>query len=176
MFEEDKEEWHMLFDYYKKRFDEAVGVMCGALDTEDFEIDLFAGETSGKIYGMRLYQVMELEEGAAKEEEEDDEGEKEVGEEGGEEYEDEDDEEESDVMVYDLVVTPKAKIQGKVAAEATVDLTEEETEGKPEEVRKLNIKIYTEDGDVNAYVTGAVGTFEGKPASHLVFIEPPELK
>jgi hypothetical protein len=159
-----------LFDYYKKHFDEDVGVMCGVLDTEDFEIDLFAGESSGKIFGMRLYQVMELEEGDKEASKEDD------GEGEEESDEGEEDEEESDVMVYDLVVTSTAKIQGKVATKATVDLTEEGKDGEGEQARKFNIKIYTEDGDVNAYVTGAVGAFEGKLASRLVFLEPPELK
>ncbi len=180
MFEEDKEEWHKLFDYYKQHFGEATGVICGVLDTDDFEIDLFAGEDSGKIYGMRLYQVMELEEKdktealkkdkAAKKDSDEEEGDKD------EEEEDEEDEEVSEVMAYDLVLKPKAKILGKVACTATLDLTEEGKEGEREDARKVNIKIYTEDGDVNAYVTGVVGSFEGSPGSRLVFLEPPELK
>ncbi len=182
MFEEDKEEWHKLFDYYKQHFGVEVGVTCGVLDTDDFEIDLFAGEDSGKVYGMRLYQVMELEEKdkaeVLKKEKTADKGSDEGGKEEREEEEEEDEEEEevSEVMAYDLVLAPKAKILGKVACTATLDLTEEEREGKEEEVRKLNIKIYTEDGDVNAYVTGVVGNYEGKPGSRMVFLEPPELK
>jgi hypothetical protein len=160
MFEEDKEEWHKLFDYYKQRFGEDTGVICGVLDTEDFEIDLFAGENSGKVYGMRLYQVMELEEGDV----------------DGDEKEEDDEEEESDIMCYDLVATPKAKIQGKTACEATVDLPEEGKDEQSEQVHKFSIKIYTEDGDVNSNVTGAVGILDGKPGSRAVFLEPPELK
>ncbi len=180
MFDDDKEEWHQLFDYYKQHFNEDVGVMCGVLDSDDFEIDLFAGEDSGRIYGMRLYQVMELEEKDKTEALKKDEAtRKSSGEEEKEEEEEEEDEEEeevSDVMAYDLILKPKAKILGKVAYTAAVDLTEEGKEGEREDERKLNIKIYTEDGDVNAYVTGLVGTFEGKPGSRLVFLEPPELK
>ncbi len=186
MFEDDKEEWHQLFDYYKQHFGEDVGVMCGVLDTDDFEIDLFAGEDSGKIFGLRLYQVMELEEKDKTEALKEDKamekgrdvkaGQDEEEEEKEEEEEDDDEEELSEVMAYDLVLKPNAKILGKVACKATLDLTEEGKEGEREDARKLAIKIYTEDGDVNAYVTGVVGTFEGNPASRLVFLEPPELK
>ncbi len=183
MFNEDKEEWHKLFDYYKQHFGEDVGVICGVLDTEDFEIDLFAGEDSEKLYGMRLYQVMELEEKdkaeALKKDKAAEEGSDEKAgdeEKEGAEEEDEDDEEVSEVMAYDLVLKPKAKILGNVACTATLDLTEEEKEGVTPEARKLNIKIYTEDGDVNAYVTGVVATYEGKPGTRMVFLEPPELK
>ncbi len=185
MFDDDKAEWHQLFDYYKQHFNEDVGVMCGVLDTDDFEIDLFAGEASGKIYGMRLYQVMELEDKdkaealekvkATTKDSEKNEGAKEEAEVDEDEADDED-EEVSEVMAYDLVLKPKAKIQGKVACTATLDLTEEDKEGEREDARKVNIKIYTEDGDVNAYVTGVIGSFEGKSASRVVFLEPPELK
>ncbi len=183
MFEDDKEEWHKLFDYYKQHFGEAAGVMCGVLDTDDFEIDLFAGEDSGKVFGMRLYQVMELEEKDKAEalkkdkavEKDSVEATGEEGE-GEDEKEDEDEEDVSEVMAYDLILTPKAKIQGKVACTAALDLTEEGKAGGKENERKIAIKIYTEDGDVNAYVTGVVGTFEGTAGIRLVFLEPPELK
>src|SRR4030042_2509735 len=156
MFEEDKEKWPKLVDYYKQHFGEEIGVICGVLDTEDFEIDLFASESSGKVYGMRLYQVMELEDSGLEED-----------------NEEEEDEEESDVMCYDLVATPKAKIQGTLACEATVDLPQEGKDGDGEQIHKFHIKIYTENGDVHANVTGVVGILDGNPGRPAVFLEPP---
>ena len=180
MFDEDKEEWHRLFDYYKQHFGEEVGVICGILDSDDFEIDLFSGENSGKILGMRLYQVLEIEgkthAGTGKKDKilvkgKDDE----AGEEEFEETEENDDDL-PEVLAYDLVLKPGANIQGKMAYTATLDLAEEGQGGEKESTCNLILKIYTVDGQAKTYVTGAMLELKSTPSTPIIFLEPPELK
>ncbi|MHA1732749.1 MAG: hypothetical protein ACTSU5_12460 [Promethearchaeota archaeon] len=142
MFEDVKEEWDRLFDSFRERFNEEVGVMFSVFSSEELglEVDLFVGEDTGHIRGARVFQG-DIDE---------DEGDGEDVEGGG-----------GEVVYYDLVAVPGASIEGSSAVE--VDLAWPDTfkeEGKeyaPTDVW-VTLAIFTKDGTPTGEVTGVFAT------------------
>ena len=141
MFEEEREMWEKFFGYFKKKFNEDVGILPGAFEDEDIEIDMIIGEQTKKVRGIRVFQLTDEEfddddEDLDEEEDSDECLEKDGGEEktdekddssddkaDEEDLDDEDDDEDFEdgedqgILVYDLIYSPTAKPSGLVAAE-----------------------------------------------------------
>ena len=103
MFEEEKEEWTKFFDFYKTKFGEEVGVMPGVFENDDFELDLFVGDETGEIRGIRVLQAVPFKDDGKNDEEDDDEDEDlAVDEEDDKDEDDDDDDEEDEDEVFEI--------------------------------------------------------------------------
>ncbi len=213
MFEEEREMWEKFFGFFKGKFNEDVGILPGAFEDEDIEIDMIIGENSKLVRGIRVFQLLEddFEDDEESDEEESDEcletdgddkeeEEEEEEEEDVEEDEDDDDDEDQEILVYDLIYSPKAKPSGVVAVELDFPEPErvedeesieedsyckacEEGEGEhnhpmeegsiPEDKIWITMEIYTVDGYVDSEITSAVVTYKKENQKH-VFVETDE--
>ncbi len=182
MFDDEKEEWEKFFDFFKKKFNEEVGLMPGIFENDDFEVDLVIGEKSEEIYGIRILQTEEYDDEEDEEEEEDSEIDEIPT------KDDDDDEDESglyEVIQYDLVKTPisEAELKGKplfqleFGSELENDLENEEPIEKTleEENDPFKIVVYSQMKDDKVEITGAVLSNTKNPDEISVFIEHAEL-
>lgn len=135
MFEEEREMWEKFFGFFKGKFNEDVGILPGAFEDEDIEIDMIIGENSKLVRGIRVFQLLEddfeddegeesdecLETDGDETEEEEEQEEELVDDEEDDDGEDDDGEDDDDedqgILVYDLIYNPKAKPSGVVAVE-----------------------------------------------------------
>lgn len=154
--------------------------MLGVVETEDLEIDLYVGETSTLVRGVRIYQCLDREE-------EDKQGDTEA-----EEGEDDDEDDDADVLIYDFVATPSAEIQGqqifKGALGKPKDFIESEENNTgsnadeqeiPDETTDdiwINLAVYSSDGDVNSELTCVCVNHGPDLAEETVFLEDVELE
>ncbi|HMF33515.1 MAG TPA: hypothetical protein VKK79_18980 [Candidatus Lokiarchaeia archaeon] len=177
MFDADKAELDALFNFYLKRFGEDIGMMLGVIDTEDIELDLYVGEKSNLVRGMRVFQLLDVEH---KEEEES----------GEEDSEEEDDDKPADVIVYDLVATPGAEVSGQrffngalgkpdsfIEGEEEENAEAKEEEEPPTETPEdvwITLSIYSVDGGIESDITCAVITYGPDLSDETVFVEDPE--
>ncbi|MHA1584801.1 MAG: hypothetical protein ACTSWL_06075 [Promethearchaeota archaeon] len=106
MFEEEKEEWTKFFDFYKTKFGEEVGVMPGVFENDDFELDLFVGDETGEIRGIRVLQAVPFEDDGENDEEDDEEDEDLAVD---EEDDEEDEDEVFEIYSYDFVANSALK-------------------------------------------------------------------
>ncbi|MHA1720369.1 MAG: hypothetical protein ACTSWX_11990 [Promethearchaeota archaeon] len=148
MFGDEKAEWNKFFDFYKKKFNEEVGLFPGVFENDDFEIDLVVGEDSGKVHGIRVMQIAPYEEEDQEEEEVIIEGEN-----------DDEDEEEYGMICYDLVKTNTtlAKLKGKPYFDLNFGTKKKKKKRKDDDIiLPEKIQIYSKMQDDNILITGAV--------------------
>lgn len=95
MFEEERKMWEKFFGFFKGKFNEDVGILPGAFEDEDIEIDMIIGENSKLVRGIRVFQL--LEDDFEDDEESDEEESDECLETDGDDKEEEEEEEEEEV-------------------------------------------------------------------------------
>ena len=173
MFGDEKAEYIKFFDFYKKKFNEEVGLVPSVFENDDFEIDLAVGEDSGKIHGIRVMQIApyEGEEGEEGDEEEDDEA--------GDE--DEEEEDEYVMICYDFVKTeaPLSELEGKPYFDLTFNSKKKEDkkeEDDDDDIKlPLKIQIYSKNENDKVIITGAVMINSDDPEDITVLMETSEL-
>ncbi len=171
MFEEEKEEWKRLFNYFQEKFNEEVGILFGSYENEEIgvELDLFVGEESELVRGIRVFQEVPSDEEDLEDEDEEEDLELE---------DEEDEEEDTEVFVYDLVALPGATVTGEEFVEFVVERPEVmKEEGDPEKSqdRWISVKLYTVDEDPLPRVSTAVITPIHPPGDPTILAEDPEL-
>ncbi|MHA1675431.1 MAG: hypothetical protein ACTSYI_17605 [Promethearchaeota archaeon] len=67
MFEEERKEFEIFFDFYQKKFKEEVGLLPGVYEDDDFEIDLVMGQDSEEFLGARIMQYVPVDESTLEE-------------------------------------------------------------------------------------------------------------
>jgi len=174
LFGDEKAEYIKFFDFYKKKFNEEVGLVPSVFENDDFEIDLAVGEDTGKIHGIRVMQIVPYE---GKDGEEGDE-EKEDDEAGDE---DEEEEEEYEMICYDFVRTEDtlSELEGKPYFDLTFNSKKKEDEKEEEDdddiKLPLKIKIYSKNENDKVIITGAVMINSDDPEDITVMLENLEL-
>jgi len=171
MFGDEKAEYIKFFDFYKKKFNEEVGLVPSVFENDDFEIDLAVGEDSGKIHGIRVMQIVPYEEK---------EGEEEEDEEEDDEGEEEEEEEEYEMICYDFVKTeaPLSKLEGKPYFDLTFNSEKKkgETEEDDDDIKlPLKIQIYSKNENDKVIITGAVMINSDDPEDFTFLMETTEL-
>jgi len=136
MFDEEREMWEKFFGYFKKKFGEEVGILPGAFEDDDIEVDMIIGESTKLVRGIRVFQLLEDDEAFDSDEDDDnvepdtddDEDIEDDGDDddvdGDDDDDDDDDDEDEDfddddqgIWVYDLIYTKDGKQTGKLAVE-----------------------------------------------------------
>ena len=178
MFGDEKAEYIKFFDFYKKKFNEEVGLVPSVFENDDFEIDLAVGEDTGKIHGIRVMQIVpyEGEEGEEGDNKKDDN-------EDGEEEEDDDDKEEEDefeMMCYDFVRTEAnlSELEGKPYFDLTFNSKKKEIQKEEDDddiKLPLKIQIYSKNDKDKVIITGAVMIHSDDPEDITVLLENDEL-
>ena len=159
MFGNEKQEYIKYFDFYKKKFNEEVGLVPSVFENDDFEIDLAVGEDSGKIHGIRVMQIVPYE------------GEEGEGEEG-EEYE---------MICYDFVKTEDSlsELEGKPYFDLTFNSKKKEVKKEDDDDDDidlpLKIQIYSKNDNDKVIITGAVMINSDEPDDFTVLLENAEL-
>ena len=164
MFGNEKQEYIKYFDFYKKKFNEEVGLVPSVFENDDFEIDLAVGEDSGKIHGIRVMQIVpyEGEEGEGEEGEEEE----------GEEYE---------MICYDFVKTEDSlsELEGKPYFDLTFNSKKKEVKKEDDDDDDidlpLKIQIYSKNDNDKVIITGAVMINSDEPDDFTVLLENAEL-
>ncbi len=67
MFEEERKEFEIFFNFYSKKFKEEVGLLPGVYEDDDFEIDLVMGQDSEEFLGARIMQYVPVDESTLEE-------------------------------------------------------------------------------------------------------------
>jgi len=178
MFGDEKAEYIKFFDFYKKKFNEEVGLVPSVFENDDFEIDLAVGEDTGKIHGIRVMQIVpyEGEEGEEGDNKKDDN-------EDGEEEEDDDDKEEEDefeMMCYDFVRTEAnlSELEGKPYFDLTFNSKKKEIQKEEDDddiKLPLKIQIYSKNENDKVIITGAVMINSDDPKDITVMMENSDL-
>ena len=176
MFGDEKAEYIKFFDFYKKKFNEEVGLVPSVFENDDFEIDLAVGEDSGKIHGIRVMQIVPYE-GEEGEEGDEEEGDDEAGD------EDEKEGEEYEMICYDFVRTEAtlSELEGKPYFDLTFNSKkkedEKEVDGDDDDDIKLplKIKIYSKNENDKVIITGAVMINSDDPEDITIMLENSEL-
>ena len=166
------------FDFYKKKFNEEVGLVPSVFENDDFEIDLAVGEDTGKIHGIRVMQIVpyEGEEGEESEEEEEEEDD-----ETGEEDEEEEEEDEYEMICYDFIRTEDtlSELEGKPYFDLTFNSKKKEDKKEEEDDDDidlpLKIQIYSKNEKDKVIITGAVMINSDDPEDITVLKETTEL-
>ncbi|MHA1521889.1 MAG: hypothetical protein ACTSVZ_09085 [Promethearchaeota archaeon] len=164
MFEEERREFEIFFNYFEKKFKEEIGLLPGIYEDDDFEIDMVMGQDSEEFYGVRIMQYVpvdestleegdrldEIDEIADLEEDKKDEGGKDDGDEDedDEEYdEDEDDEDElMEMILYDFVKTSEENpsIDGQPYFQIVLNAPGDDEEEEGEEGKNTDSEVKTE--------------------------------
>ena len=131
MFDEEREMWEKFFGYFKKKFGEEVGILPGAFEDDDIEVDMIIGESTKLVRGIRVFQLLEDDEAFDSDEDDDnvepdtddDEDSEDIEDDGddddvdGDDDDDDDDDDEDEdfddddqgIWVYDLIYTKDGK-------------------------------------------------------------------
>ena len=174
MFGDEKAEYIKFFDFYKKKFNEEVGLVPSVFENDDFEIDLAVGEDTGKIHGIRVMQIVPYE-GEEGEEGDEEEGDDEAGD------EDEKEGEEYEMICYDFVRTEAtlSELEGKPYFDLTFNSKkkedEKEVDGDDDIKLPLKIKIYSKNENDKVIITGAVMINSDDPEDITIMLENSEL-
>ena len=169
MFGDEKAEWIKFFDFYQKKFKEEVSLVPSVFENDDFEVDLVVGEDSGKIYGIRVMQIIPYEGKEDDEEEEED--------------EEDEEEEEYEMICYDFVKTtsPLSVLEGKPYFDLNFKSKKKEKKEKKKEEEDDNIdlpqkiQIYSKKLNYKVIITGAVMINSDDPEDLTVLTENTEL-
>ncbi len=173
---DENEDWKIIEPYYERIFKEKVTILPGMVSMDEFEIDLIVGVKSDKVRGIRLFEFFPTDE-----EDVDEPSKKSKDDQGGGDEEGENDI--YDVIVYDLVATPGAKVPpGQAILEVHVAGPEccEEMEhvdvNEDEKKYWVSITLYEEENDDTADITGATLYYLDDPSKkQTVFVEDEDL-